>query len=62
MIMKPIFDINELSDEEVLKVLNKALNAESIEEKEAKRTAKRRKAKADFCNLNEKTISDVVFF
>ena len=41
-----------LSENEILALINKALNAESIEEKEARRRAKVRKAKADFCNLD----------
>lgn len=41
-----------LSNDELLAIFGKALNAESIENKEARRRAKVRKAKADFCNLD----------
>ena len=41
-----------LSDAELLGIFNNALNAEAIEEKEARRRAKARKAKADFFNLD----------
>lgn len=40
-----------LNDAEIMELINKALNAESIEEKEARRRAKIRQSKADFCNL-----------
>lgn len=51
----------EMNDAEILKIFNNALNIESIEEKESKRRSRVRKSKADFCNLNEKTINEVVF-
>lgn len=54
--------VDDFSTEEILAIFNKALNAETLEEKEAKKAARRRKAKADFCNLNKKTIREVVFF
>lgn len=41
-----------LSDNELLEIFNKALNAESIEEKEARRRARIRESKVDFFNLN----------
>lgn len=41
-----------LSDADLMAIFNKALNAESVEDKEARRRAKVRKAKADFCNLD----------
>ena len=43
---------------EVLSLFNKALNQSSIEEIEAKRTHRRRAAKADFFNLKEVTSKD----
>lgn len=46
------------TDAEVLSLFNKALNQSSIEEKEAKRTHRRRAAKADFFNLKEVTSKD----
>lgn len=42
----------ELSDSEILAIFNKALNATAIEEKENRRCARIRVAKADFCNLD----------
>lgn len=42
----------ELSDKEILAMLNKAYNAPSAEEKAKARRAKARAAKADFFNLN----------
>ncbi len=42
----------ELSDSEILAIINKALNEKSIEEKAAARRAKVRAAKVDFFNLN----------
>ena len=42
----------ELSDKEILAMLNKALNEPSAEEKAKARRAKARAAKADFFNLN----------
>lgn len=41
-----------LNDAEILDIINKALNAESFEDKMARRRAKTRQAKADFFNLN----------
>ena len=41
-----------ISDSELLAMFNKALNAESAEEKENRRRAKIRMAKADFFNLD----------
>lgn len=41
-----------ISDSELLAMFNKALNAESVEEKENRRRAKIRRAKADFFNLD----------
>lgn len=41
-----------LSDTDLLAIFNQALNAETVEDKEARRRAKVRKAKADFCNLD----------
>lgn len=46
------------TDAEVLSLFNKTLNQSSIEEIEAKRTHKRRLAKADFFNLKEVTSKD----
>lgn len=43
----------ELTNEEILKLINKALNIETVEEKEAKRRARVRKVKADFFNLKD---------
>ena len=42
-----------LSDTELLAIFDKALNAESMEEKESRRRATIRRAKTDFCNLKE---------
>lgn len=42
----------ELTDSEILAIFNNALNAPSIEEKENRRRAKIRAAKADFFNLD----------
>lgn len=41
-----------LSDEELLKIFYKNLNAKSEEEKAAERKARKRAAKADFFNLD----------
>lgn len=42
----------ELSESEIIAIINKVLNAPDAEEKERRRRAKIRAAKADFCNLN----------
>lgn len=41
-----------LSDTDLMAIINQVLNAETVEDKEARRRAKVRKAKADFCNLD----------
>lgn len=46
------------TDAEVLAMLDNVLNQPSIEEIEAKRTHRRRVAKADFFNLKEVTSKD----
>lgn len=51
-------NVDVFTNAEVLAVFNKALNQSSIEEKEAKRTHRRRAAKADFFNLKEVTSKD----
>ena len=48
------------TDAEVIPVLDKALNQQSIEEIEAKRTHRRRAAKADFFNLKEVEVSKFI--
>ena len=42
-----------LSNDELLAIFGKALTAESIEDKEARRRAKVRKVKVDFFNLEK---------
>lgn len=42
-----------INDQEIINIFSKIFNEPSLEEKEAKRRAKIRKAKADFFNLNE---------
>lgn len=41
-----------LSDSEILAIINKAMNEESIEEKQARRRARVRQVKIDFFNLD----------
>lgn len=41
----------DFTDEEVLAIFNKAMNASTIEEKQAKKRNRIRKSKADFCNI-----------
>lgn len=48
--MKTIF---EISDNEILAILNKSMNAETIESKQAKKIAKLNAAMADFFNIGE---------
>lgn len=50
-----IMNADIFTDADVLSVFNKTLNQSSIEEIEAKRTHRRRVAKADFFNLKEVT-------
>lgn len=42
----------ELTESEIISIMNKVLNAPDAEEKERRRRARIRAAKADFCNLN----------
>ncbi len=42
-----------LSDTDLLAIFNQALNAETVEDKEARRRAKVRKVKVDFFNLEK---------
>ena len=41
-----------LSNDEILGIINKVLNAPTVEDIEARRRARIRKSKADFCNLD----------
>ena len=45
-----------LTDADVLALFNKAMNELSLEEKEATKRNKMRKAKADFCNLKSQEV------
>lgn len=53
-----IMNADIFTDAEVLAMLDNVLNQPSIEEIEAKRTHRRRVAKADFFNLKEVTSKD----
>lgn len=47
---------NLFTDAEVLSIFNKAMNAPSLEEKQAKKRNNIRKGKADFCNLKAQKV------
>ena len=56
--IKSLYTMNAdiFTDAEVLAIFNKAMNELSLEEKEAKKRNKMRKAKADFCNLKSQEV------